>query len=188
MHSVVQTNNKVIIFEGLDRVGKTSQIKLLLKYLLDNPTYVIHFSGIPGIEPATSRKYSEIMYDDMFNLIRDANDNNRNLIFDRSHLGEYVYSPIYRKYSGEFIFDIEKKHVDVIKNVHLFVLIDTPANLLEREDGNSFTLDINKKQHEIDLFKEAFDKTNIRHKYLIDINKQSINTVHTFIRNILFGY
>ena len=36
-------------------------------------------------------------------------DTDINLIFNRSHLGETVYSPLYRGYSGDYVFDIEKK-------------------------------------------------------------------------------
>lgn len=178
----------IIMMEGPDNVGKSTQIKMLLKYLIDKPTYVIHFSGISGITSNESRKYSELMYDDMFNIIKEANNNDRNLIFDRSHIGEFVYSPLYRNYSGEYIFDIEKKYLDIIKNVYLFTFIDNPVNLLKREDGNSFTIDVHKKEQEIDLFKEAYRKTNIKHKYIVDVSEQSIDSVHMFVRGIICGY
>ena len=50
------------------------------------------------------------MYDDMFKLMINSKDKDINLIFNRSHLGETVYSPLYRGYSGDYIFDIEKKY------------------------------------------------------------------------------
>ena len=100
----------ILLFEGPDNVGKSTQIKLLLKYFTDKPTYVIHFSGIPGISPEMARQYSEKLYNDMFYMINESHTNNRHLIFDRSHIGEAVYAPIFRNYSGDFVFDIEKTY------------------------------------------------------------------------------
>jgi len=178
----------ILLFEGPDNVGKSTQIKLLLKYFVDKPTFVIHFSGIPGLSPEASRQYSEKMYLDMFYLMGESHRNGRNLIFDRSHIGESVYAPIFRNYSGDFIFDIENifQSTDVFKHIKLFIFIDDPNALINREDGNSFSVDLNIKQQEIDLFKTAYDKSCIPTKYLINIHDKSIEEVHTIITDLLF--
>jgi thymidylate kinase len=179
----------ILLFEGPDNVGKSTQIKKILKYFIDKPTFVIHFSGIPGISPDTSRLYSEIMYNDMFKLMSQSHENNRNLIFDRSHIGEAVYAPIFRNYSGDFVFDIERSYqfTDVFQTIKLFIFVDEPENLINREDGNSFSVDPGIKQQEIDLFKEAYRKSLIPKKYFININGKSIDTVHLIIQQTLFG-
>jgi len=176
-----------IIFEGIDNVGKSTQIKLLQKQLIDKPTHVIHYSAIPGISPEQSKIYSENLYRDMFDLMHDASHRGRNLIFDRSHLGEYVYAPIYRDYSGSYVFEIEQEYMynPFFKHLILFVLIDEPQNAIAREDGNSFSTDVSVKQLEIDKFKKAFELSYISNKFLININGKSIEDVHNSILTFL---
>lgn len=172
--------------EGVDNVGKSTQIKLLLKYLLDAPTYVIHFSNIAGITSEQSRYYSDKMYRDTFNMLNllDTDNLYRNIIFDRCWIGEYVYSPLYRNYSGDYIFNIEKQfeHTSIFDKITLFVFVDDPENIIKRDDGKSFSIALEEKQKELDLFKEAFHHSFIHHKYLININNKSIYQVHSEIK------
>lgn len=178
-----------IIFEGCDQVGKSTQIKLLMKHLIDWPAYTIHFANIFGISSVESEQFSKILYSDMFKLIEDAEKSKRHLIFDRAHLGEYVYSPIYRNYSGEFIFDIENNFIDThsFKSIVLFLLVDDPINLINREDGKSFSNTLENKTIERNMFVEAYFKSKIENKFLIDVNGKSITEVNTEILNKLTG-
>jgi len=175
--------SEIIIFEGPDNCGKSTQIKRLLKHLIDRPTYVIHYSGIPGITPEEALKANHILYNDMFYLISEAYLQNRNLIFDRSHIGEYVYGPMYRHYNADYIFDIEEmySHTEYFSKIKLFVFVDEPENLIKREDGQSFSIELENKQKEISLFKEAFAKSFISDKWLININNKSIDEISNAI-------
>lgn len=181
---------RIICLEGPDRVGKSTQLKLLLKYLLDEPTYVIHFSGISGITSEQSRQYSYKMYIDTFNMLNILNEDSlyRNIIFDRCWIGEYVYSPLYRNYSGEYIFDIEKKfeHTGILEKITLFTLVDEPESLIKREDGHSFSIELENKKREIELFKEAHKKSIIKRKFFMNIHDLRIEDVHRLIKEILF--
>ena len=59
---------------------------------------------------------------DMFKLINyAAGEDSMALICDRAHLGECVYSPIYRDYSGDFVFEEEKNFIwqDNLKRIKL---------------------------------------------------------------------
>ena len=175
--------SKIIILEGPDRCGKSTQIKMLMKNLINEPTHVIHYSSIPGLSKEECINFSKILYDDMFQLSYDAHSHNRNLIFDRAHLGEYVYGPIYRGYSGDYIFDIEEKWKknSFWDSLYLFVFIDKPENLISREDGLSFSVELEKKKQEINNFKEAFDKSKIKKKFLLNIQGFSPKEVHDYI-------
>ena len=72
------------------------------------------------------------MYDDMFKMMMNNKEDGVNMIFNRSHLGESVYSPLYRNYSGDYIFDIEKKYVDKLrKELYLITLTNDPHTILK---------------------------------------------------------
>lgn len=176
-----------IVVDGIDRCGKSTQIKLLQKHLIDKPTHVIHYSAIPGISPEQSKEYSEILYRDMFDLMHDAYYKGRNLIFDRSHIGEFVYAPIYRNYSGSYVFEIEQEYElnPFFQHIVLIVLIDEPQNAINREDGNSFSTDVTIKSLEIDKFKQAYELSFIKNKLLINIAGKSIDDVHNSILSLL---
>lgn len=82
----------LIILEGLDRTGKST----IASRFEDEGYEVIHFS-------APDKKYSQPGYtgpsylDDIIDLIQQAS--NRDIIFDRSHYGEPLWSQIYNRES-----------------------------------------------------------------------------------------
>jgi thymidylate kinase len=164
----------IYIIEGPDNVGKGTQIRNIKKYLeeKDRLVHVMHYSNIKG---QNIEKRSQIYYEQMFQLCQFSLLQNFDLILDRAHLGEYVYSPIYRNYSGKYVFDIEKKF-DLDKII-LFVFTARSEDLISREDGLSFSIELDKKQHELDFFKKAFELSNIKHKHLIDITNKDIDKV-----------
>lgn len=96
-------------------------------------------------------------------------------IVDRSHIGEMVYSPLYRNYSGDYVLDIEKQYNT--NNFYLIVLTDRAENLISRDDGLSHSTDIDKKNEELELFREAFQKSNIKNKYMMNIEGHNENEV-----------
>lgn len=115
------------------------------------------------------------------------------IICDRSHLGEMVYGPIYRGYSGEYVLDIEKKYMEIPSiwnNLFLITLYDEPENVIKRDDGLSFSTDIRIKREEIKNFINAHGKSNIKNKLLLNIKNHNadavLNEVLTFI-NIGYG-
>jgi len=134
--------SKFILFEGLDNTGKTTQMKNLLSCFLAQPTFSIHFSGIKNITNQQAINYNKIFYNDLFQLMKESNGK-RNLICDRSHIGEYVYGFIYRKYNPDYIFEIENKwkNEDFWKNIYLITFVDDVENVIKREDGESFSIE-----------------------------------------------
>lgn len=172
---------KFIIYEGVDNSGKDTQIKLLLSKLIEKPTQVLHYSAIPGLTKQECKKYSKKLYNDLFKFMKYSySGEKRNIICNRAHLGEFVYAPLYRKYKGDYIFKIEERYAkyDFWNSVYLITFIDTPENLIKRDDGNSFSTDIKMKQKEIDLFREATNSSLIKNKLLINIDGKSIEQVN----------
>ncbi len=107
---------KFVIFEGLDRCGKDTQIGLLQKRYYPEVWHTFHYSKIPFEEIHQHKDYSEALYNDMFEMMLHNKGSQRNLIFNRSHLGESVYAPLYRKYDGDYIFDIEKNYASGLES------------------------------------------------------------------------
>ena len=185
----------VIIFEGPDNVGKSTQIDMLRKAFHDFEisTQVIHCSNFKFrtniddkysvetqakvLKEMSKRYYTKIMQ--IMNVYNTKDDNYESvLILDRSHLGETVYSPIYRNYSGDYVYELENI-VECPKKVFVITLVDTAENLISREDGHSFSTNI-------DAFKTANSSTKFN-SLLIDIDGLSPDRVFEKISNFVFN-
>jgi thymidylate kinase len=165
--------NLFIIIEGPDNVGKSTLIQNLKNKFNNFTLHALHYSNVKQESPAKTIEYSTKMYTEMFqNMFECSKYDKSGMIFDRSHLGEMVYGPIYRGYTGEYVLDVERKfkHIHPIwDNLYLITLIDQPDNLIMRDDGLSFSTDKEKKKTEINNFINAHDKSLIKNKLLINI-------------------
>jgi len=166
----------VICVEGPDRCGKSSQIKLLWKWLdkqaTDFPIMNLHFSG------RQEKEDSEVNFETMFNII-DRFEYSC-FILDRSHIGEAVYAQKYRGYSGDYVFDMEESFN--LRDFFLFTFIDEPENILRREDGDSLSEGkLENIKSEIEAFKNATLMSNIPRKLVINIAGKSIEQVHNLV-------
>jgi len=162
-----------IIIEGPDNVGKSTQIRYIKNYF--NTVHFLTYSS--GFVKQSSDKayiaYSRRMMEVQYDTFEFNESINVSSICDRAHIGETVYSPIYRGYSGDFVFEYEKD----IKNQYLIVYLDTPANLIKRDDGLSFSTELDKKQKEIDGFIRGFNMSKIKNKKIIYITGKNEHQV-----------
>lgn len=165
--------------DQIDNVGKSTQIENI-KQLFNNQIFqTLHYSSIKGLSKEDNIRYSEHLYDDMFSLFEDSNYN-RNIICDRSHLGEYVYGKMYRDYDPDWIFSLEQDYsysTRMWNRLSLITFIDEPQNLIDRDDGLSFSTDLDKKTEEIERFVKAHNRSMIKHKALININGKDADAV-----------
>lgn len=152
------------LIEGVDRLGKST----LIQGLQDALGYhlVVHYEKPKKLKAYADDempllKYQEELYSNMFAMIH----NDLPIIFDRAHLGEAVYAPMYRKYSGEYVFEMEK---GANTSRSRLVLLTTSDFSFIKDDGLS--LDFNKKEEEQALFIEAFKRSNIEDKVIIDVS------------------
>ena len=99
-------------------------------------------------------------------LAHQKDDTDINIIFNRSHLGETIYSPLYRGYSGDYVFNIEKKYANSIKRriLYLITLVNDPHTILKRDDGKSFYGNEEEIKAEVDGFKRAHRLSKIKNK------------------------
>lgn len=196
-------NNKIIILEGPDNTGKDTQQKLIIKNLYKQNGLVFqthHFSNCSFTTKKDHIAYSKQMYTDMFRTIREYCNQEISAIFNRSHIGEAVYSPLYRGYNGDYVFRIEKlfkdsatthyidgkKYVDkILDNVYLIVFVGDKNVIFSRDDKLSFYKDADGVQKERELFERAFEKSIIPHKCIIDVTGKNIDEVNRIVMKFL---
>jgi len=167
--------NKFLI-DGLDRLGKSS----LIQGIRDDLGYfeIIHFS-----KPQTLKVYDELstnegefnklqsyyryQYHSFKNMMKLLNSDAQ-IIFDRTHLGENVYSPMYRSYSGEYVFELEKQYtVDCLYDVRLILLVEDFSTSKHFVDDGQSLGPPEKRQEEQNRFLSAFNNSIIKDKRII---------------------
>lgn len=167
--------NKFLI-EGLDRLGKDT----LIQGIQHKRGYhqVLHYSKPAVLDcyvplgdtvtnkelSAAQKKYQERSFRTMMAILGTAKY--AHIICNRAHLGECVYAPLYRGYSGEYVFDLERQFDLRSAPARLILLTEDFENAKHFvDDGMSF--DTSKRAAEQELFLEAFGKSHILDKRVI---------------------
>jgi len=194
---------KHIIIEGLDRCGKSSLIEGLCKHFKFDNVTIRHFSKPPKGEALEWQICAFEQEGELLNHIKD-NDFYQHkyfeniLIWNRSHIGEYVWGPLYRKVSKEVVkgvlADYESEYlqddvIEYLKNTYLIYLYADAAFLNNLEDGNSFSNTIEQKERELFAFDEAIDFSIVPNKMRIkvcDENLEFFNKEHILNQVIEF--
>jgi thymidylate kinase len=180
------TSPMYIILEAPDRVGKDTQIGLIIKELPDRVFHKMHYSALPFRDPAKHIAHSSAQYEQMFEIMKGLKPTGINVIFNRSHLGESVYAPLYRGYSGDYVFDIEQRHIqDLRDNVYLITMVNSPDILITRDDGQSLYSNRDELVAEIDGFVRAHRKSQIKNKLLLDVGTMEPAEVAAIIKQFL---
>lgn len=169
-------NKNVYAIEGLDALGKSTLIEGIRQKL--GYYEVIHFSKpqrLAAYENSQTvqgvRAGNEALYHYQAESFRNSMllaKSGARLIFDRWHLGEAVYSNLYRGYDGNYVFDIEKNTwMDECHNVRLILLVeDFEIASHFVDDGESLGAIAN-REREQSMFIDAFDKSIIRDKRIV---------------------
>lgn len=163
-------NPTKFLIDGVDRLGKST----LTQSLLDELGYhlVIHYDKPKVLsayqaDPDPRKVYQYECNVGMFTLLNTQVP----MIFDRTHLGEMVYAPMYRKYSGDYVLEMEQQLKDrkfySFESDVLLILLTTSNFDIVTDDGQSF--DFSKKDVEQELFKQAFEKSNFT-KVMVDVH------------------
>jgi hypothetical protein len=186
---------KSIIIEGIDRLGKNTLItgiqnqlgffqdvhyqkpELLDVYLKQARASLFLPDDMvsPKIKSTAQKYYQVASFTNMFRLLSSE----VRFIMNRAHLGEFVYAPRYRDYSGDYIFELERNMTTFdpanFSNSTLLVLLHTSSFDFIKDDGLS--LDFTKKEEEQMDFIRAFEKSKIKHKLMLDVNDSRGNFV-----------
>lgn len=180
-----------IIIEGLDRLGKSTLIQGIknklgyhlqfhrqkpefLECLRDSASEYMEDCSDAEIKKEALFRYQLDCFRQDMNLITHSqylgpqSNEKFNIIFDRSWIGEAVYSHMYRGYNGDYVFELEEDFNLHNTNSILILLTEDFAHSRHFvDDGESF--DISKREHEQTLFIEAFHKSIVPHKLMINV-------------------
>jgi hypothetical protein len=178
---------KLIICEGLDRCGKDTLISNLSAKF---PQVLMrHWSfpqGDSNDDKTQWQKDSFLNEMQKWDIVKDE-DYNEPLIWNRSHIGEYVYGTIYRdSQPSTWIPKLEKRYLTG-KNVYLIFLYADAEFLLKEDDGLSYSIRREDKELEIERFHEAIDNSIIINKLKIKVNDGQHYISETEILNKING-
>lgn len=183
------------LIDGIDRLGKSTLIERIQQELgyhlvihYDKPKVLANYLDTAdcikraevsetdydesyrslSLENLARRLYQEDANRGMFNLLL----NDTPIIFDRTHLGEMVYAPLYRHYNGDYVFEMEKQLLlskpytteDTIR----LILLTSSNTVMLLDDGLSF--DPTKKNEEQERFISAFNRSAIVNKVIVDVH------------------
>ena len=157
-------NPRQFFIEGVDRMGKSTVIDGILNEL--GYYLVVHSSKPKRLRcyeagPQPLFEYQHSAYHNLFDMV----SSDVKVIFDRAHLGEMVYAPLYRGYDGSYVLEMEA--AANTRNSRL-VLLTTSDFSFVKDDGLS--LDFSKKEEEQAVFVEAFNASTIKDKVLVDVS------------------
>jgi hypothetical protein len=166
------------IVEGVDRLGKTSLINELKQQFgffqvmhfakPEKLDYYVRHNYLPAYHTAANDPLKTFQYRSFENGFRLLKSPDNNLIFDRFHLGEFVYANRYRNYPGHYVFNLEYEH-QVYRWNHVKLILLTTSNWsFIQDDGQSF--DFFQKEAEQQDFVTAFEKSDFKHKVIIDVS------------------
>lgn len=169
-----------IIIEGIGGSGKTTISNYIQNVYKKNyqPFIVHHFQYPKGEHNIEKYGYQHGQFDLMFDMIKKFNDNNVAVILDRSWLGEYVWSPIYRNLTPVYLESLENDY-NSLNNIILNIYAN-PAIILKRllerkphiaEDDPYF------KQYDdpLDAINDIIEKFKSIISNRSDYNKRSFN-------------
>lgn len=180
----------LIIFEGLDNTGKDTQISLLKDSMHNDITIHEHHWQAPTKEYTDDDKIYEYETCMSIHFNHYASKEENIHIWNRSHLGEYVYGQLYRNTRPQdWLFQKEEHllHFCNKEEIFLFQFDGNTQHLINNDDGKSYTIDINNKEKEQLLFIDAFNQSKIINKKLINISNENDTFIdkYTLSKSIL---
>lgn len=160
------------LIEGLDRLGKDMLI-LGIQHRLgyhqvlhyQKPVQLDFYAGGPSKSEAL-RRYQEASFRTMFQFL--CGTPSAKIICNRAHLGETVYAPMYRNYSGEYVFELEREFkIHQQLHVRLVLIVEDFSTSKHFVDDGQSLGGAEKRREEQDLFRNAFCTSEFQDKKLI---------------------
>lgn len=184
------SKTKLVIIEGCDRVGKDTLIAGLQN--MYEKTEKIHW-GYPmgdSNDEKTEYQKEDFKLNMMKWRVEKYWDTADLVIWNRSHLGEYVYGTMYRdSYPDTWVPQLEERFLEFEENAYLVLLVADPDFIASQDDGKSYSDKIEDKREELNRFMVAFQNSCIGNKKLIRVHDENgyypaeeiLNKVNKFI-------
>jgi hypothetical protein len=183
----------LIVVEGPDNSGKSTQIINIWKQVANQDKLPIwlHYANVGIKNTDECIQYSEKLYDHLFQHYSDTIKLTSDVVMicDRGPYGEWVYGKRYRDYDANFIWEIEEKYKNDFNfwdDTYLLTFVDDPENLIWRDDGLSFSTDLEDKRWEVNRFLEAHLMSKIENKLAIDIDGKDAVAVWSEVKEFLW--
>ena len=168
--------NKVIIFEGPDKSGKTTIAKELAKRY--NISYFKNYSEQSNFVDKSFTQSAFIEANYLINILNQVEIKNNTIILDRHMPSEYAYSKTFgRKTNESLIWEYDEK----------FLKYSTVIIYCYKNDYSEYTdevVDMNQVNKLKKYYDEYLDKTKLKTLKLETSNEDlssQINEIHKFI-------
>lgn len=163
---------KLLIIEGTDRTGKDTLIQsLMAKY---HNSEMVHWGYPVGDTNDEKTEYQKMSFGYLMRWykFKKTMGNLDLLIWNRSHIGEYVYGTIYRdSYPETWIPSMEETYLSNDEDITLVLLEADPEFIVKNDDGESYSNKLEDKKVEISKFQQAFNNSIIINKLKIKVNE-----------------
>jgi len=194
---------KHIIIEGGDRLGKSTLIEGIANHFNYDNVTIRHFGKPPKVFPedvsplefqakcfwkeAHFVEYTRQMENDIYNYYENI------VIWNRAHLGEYVYGQMFRGQDPEelkeYLQGFETRNlIDKSDETFLIMLTADPEFFLSKEDGQSFSQNLDDKTRELKLFDDIFEHSLIDNKLRIKVNEGSEYLQKSYIFSLVMEF
>jgi thymidylate kinase len=176
---------KLVICEGGDALGKNSLIKGLCEHYNYDNVAIRHFGKPPkGMSKPETLAFQFQCFNqeaDLYKQIKEVSNTKYKyyediVIWNRGPLGEFVYGQMFRKVEASILKSLldyyEKFTLNCLNDndIYLITLIADPEFFLSKEDGHSFSKNLEEKTKELSLFLEAHNFSLIKNKKIIKVN------------------
>ena len=176
---------KLVICEGGDALGKNSLIRGLCEHYNYDNVAIRHFGKPPkGMSKPETLAFQFQCFNqeaDLYKQIKEVSNTKYKyyediVIWNRGPLGEFVYGQMFRKVEASILKSLldyyEKFTLNCLNDndIYLITLIADPEFFLSKEDGHSFSKNLEEKTKELSLFLEAHNFSLIKNKKIIKVN------------------
>lgn len=171
----------ILIIEGMDRCGKDSLIKHLRANVLTGAkTTMIHCSSPPD---KAAKTWAIRHYYHLLEEVSRLNDTGWDIILNRSHLGENVYGPIFRKTEAGWVYDLDDIFLSD-RECLLVTLLDSPERAIARDDGESLSKNVDDIQLISDQFVKVHNESKIKNKVLYNYKTETDKSIEKMTSDI----